>query len=156
MLRSDSVLSRTRDALEPQVSHTTSKKVTLCFKIHSWMFLRLRRRHVFYLWHLWRRDLQHRCSCNGDADSDPQGLGPQSPVNKQQHAGEAMEVEGAALPDPRDSKRLKRGVRLRDPPSLASEHSFVSGLLNSCCNHEQKRLAAAYRKWIDTVIGQQR
>lgn len=158
MLRSHSVLPRTRDALEPQVSHMIRRNVTrFLFYIHAWMFLRLRRRHVFYLWHLWRRDLQHRCSCNGDAsgDSDLPALGPQRLVNKQQHAGEAMEVEGA-LPDPCDSKRLKRGVRLPDPPSLTSEYGFVSGVLDSCCNPEQKRFAAAYKKWIDTVIGEQR
>lgn len=120
------------------------------------MFPRLRRRHVFYLWHLWRRDLQHGCSCNGDAscDSDPQELSPRSLASK--HASEAMEVEGAALPHPHDSKRLKRGLHPPAPPSLASEHSFASGVLDSCCNHEQKRFAAAYKKWIDAAMGQQR
>lgn len=117
---------------------------------------------MFYLWHLWRRDLQHHCSCNGDAetaytsgDSDLQAVAPQSHVNGQQRAGEAMEVEGMSLPDPRGSKRLKRGAPLPDPPSLTSEYSFVSGVLDSCCNHEQKRFATAYKKWIDTVIDQQ-
>lgn len=117
---------------------------------------------MFYLWHLWRRDLQHHCSCNGDAeavytssDSDVQAVGLQSHVNGQPRADEAMEVEGTSLPDPHDSKRLKRGVPLPDPPSLTSEYSFVSGVLDSCCNHEQKRFAAAYKKWIDTFINQQ-
>lgn len=82
--------------------------------------------------------------------SEPQSLADE------EHAGEAMEVEGAALPEPRDSKRLKRGVRLPDPPSLSSERSFVSDVLDSCCNHEQKRFAAAYEKWIDAVVGQRR
>lgn len=67
-----------------------------------------------------------------------------------------MEVEGTSLPDPHDSKRLKTGVPLPDPPSLTSEYSFVSGVLDSCCNHEQKRFAAAYKKWIDTIVNQQR
>lgn len=118
---------------------------------------------MFYLWHLWRRDLQHHCSCNGDAeaayvssDSDLQAVGLQSHVNGQLRADEAMEVEGTSLPVPHDSKRLKRGVPLPDPPSLTSEYSFVSGVLDSCCNHEQKRFAAAYKKWIDTIINQQR
>ncbi|XP_003974803.1 protein prenyltransferase alpha subunit repeat-containing protein 1 [Takifugu rubripes] len=121
------------------------------------------RRHVFYLWHLWRRDLEHHCSCNGDAeavyassDSDLQAVGLQSHVNGQPGADEAMEVEGTSLPDPHDSKRLKRGVPLPDPPSLTSEYGFVSGVLDSCCNHEQKRFAAAYKKWIDTVVNQAR
>lgn len=67
-----------------------------------------------------------------------------------------MEEEGAAPPDPRDSKRLKRGVAPPDPPSLASERSFVSGVLDGCCDREQKRFAAAYQKWIDAVVGQRR
>lgn len=118
---------------------------------------------MFYLWHLWRRDLQHHCSCNGDAeaiyassDSDLQAVGLQTHVNGQPRADEAMEVEGTSLPDPHDSKRLKTGVPLPDPPSLTSEYSFVSGVLDSCCNHEQKRFAAAYKKWIDTIVNQQR
>lgn len=167
MLRSDSVISRTRDALEPQVSPTIRKNVWR-EKVGDHIFTSSRlssphRRHVFYLWHLWRRDLQHRCSCNGDAeavyassDSDLQVVGLQSHVNGQPCTGDAMEVEGTSLPDPHDSKRLKRGVPLPDPPSLTSEYSFVSGVLDSCCNHEQKGFAAAYKKWICTVIDQQR
>lgn len=120
------------------------------------MFLRPRRRHVFYLWHLWRRQLPQGCSCNGAAEPAPAPPPPPLAPQPPQHAGEAMELEGAALPDPRDSKRLKRGARPPDPPSLASECSFVSGVLDGCCNHEQKRFAAAYRKWIHSVIGQQR
>lgn len=125
------------------------------------MLLHPHRRHVFYLWHLWRTDLQHRCGCNGDSelvpsDSDPPDLGPESLTDAQQHAGEAMEVDGASVADPRDSKRLKRGARLPDAPSLPAERSFVSGVLDGCSNQEQKRFAAAYRKWIDAVIGQQR
>ncbi|KAM9359868.1 protein prenyltransferase alpha subunit repeat-containing protein 1 [Symphorus nematophorus] len=127
------------------------------------------RRHVFYLWHQWRREHQHHCSTNGGSesvhlnDSDPglQMVGAQScagrgeSVNGQSHASEAMEVDGASLPDPRDSKRLKRGVLLPDPPALPSEHSFVSDILDNCCNPEQRRFALAYKKWLDTVIGQQ-
>ncbi|XP_076587743.1 protein prenyltransferase alpha subunit repeat-containing protein 1 [Chaetodon auriga] len=127
------------------------------------------RRHVFYLWHYWRREHQHHCSTNGDNesahrnDSDPglqkasaQGCaGRGEGVNGQRHASEAMEVDGASLPDPRDSKRLKRGVLLPDPPALPSEYSFVSSILDNCCNPEQRRFALAYKKWLDTVIGQQ-
>lgn len=127
------------------------------------------RRHVFYLWHHWRREHQHYCSSNGDSesvhlnDNDPgqQKVSPQScagqgeSVNGQRHANEAMEVDGASLPDPRDSKRLKRGVLLPAPPALSSEYSFVSGILDNCCNPEQRRFALAYKKWLDTVIGRQ-
>uniref|UniRef100_A0A3B4U050 Protein prenyltransferase alpha subunit repeat containing 1 n=1 Tax=Seriola dumerili TaxID=41447 RepID=A0A3B4U050_SERDU len=76
-------------------------------------------------------------------------------VNGQRHVSEPMEVDRASLPDPRDSKRLKRGVQLPAPPTLPSEHSFVSGVLDRCSNPEQRRFALAYRKWLDTVIGQQ-
>ncbi|XP_041792934.1 protein prenyltransferase alpha subunit repeat-containing protein 1 [Chelmon rostratus] len=127
------------------------------------------RRHVFYLWHYWRREHQHHCSNNGDSesvhlnDSDPglqkvsaQGCaGRGESANGQRNASEAMEVDGASLPDPRDSKRLKRGVLPPDPPALPSEHSFVSSILDNCCNPEQRRFALAYKKWLDTVIGQQ-
>ena len=126
------------------------------------------RRHVFYLWHHWRREHQHHCSSTtGGSNSvhpnngDPPKVGAPSCagrgecVNGQKHASEAMEVDGASLPDPRDSKRLKRGVLLPSAPALPSEHSFVSGVLDSCCNPEQRRFALAYKKWLDTVIGQQ-
>ncbi|XP_049905911.1 protein prenyltransferase alpha subunit repeat-containing protein 1 isoform X1 [Epinephelus moara] len=127
------------------------------------------RRHVFYLWHHWRREHQHHCSSNGGSNSvhlnnsDPvlpniavqSCTGRGESVNGQRHATEAMEVDGAALPDPRDSKRLKRGVLLPSPPALPSEHSFVSGILDSCSSPEQRRFALAYKKWLDTVIGQQ-
>nr|XP_046242125.1 protein prenyltransferase alpha subunit repeat-containing protein 1 isoform X2 [Scatophagus argus] len=126
------------------------------------------RRHVFYLWHQWRREQQHHCSSNGGSesvhlnDSNPglQRVGIQScaglaeSVNGQKHASEAMEVDGASLPDPRDSKRLKRGALLPEPPALSSEYSFVSSILDNCCNPEQRRFALAYKKWLDTVIVQ--
>lgn len=66
-----------------------------------------------------------------------------------------MEVDGLSLPDPRDSKRLKRGVLLPSTAALLSEHSFVTGILDICRNAEQRRFALAYRKWLDTVIGQE-
>ncbi|XP_039659073.1 protein prenyltransferase alpha subunit repeat-containing protein 1 isoform X2 [Perca fluviatilis] len=127
------------------------------------------RRHVFYLWHHWRTEHQHHRSSNGGNasvrlnNSDPTlaEVGAQScagrgeSVNGQGHASDAMEVDGASLPDPRDSKRLKRGALLPGPPALPSEHSFVSGVLDSCGNPEQRRFALAYRKWLDTVIDQQ-
>ncbi|XP_071755597.1 protein prenyltransferase alpha subunit repeat-containing protein 1 [Centroberyx gerrardi] len=128
------------------------------------------RRHVFYLWHHWRREHQHHhCTSNGGTESvhlnntDP-GLakaggrgceGRGDSVNGQLRAGEAMEVEGVSLPDPRDTKRLKRGVLLPCPPALPSEHSFVTGVLDGCCSPEQRCFALAYKKWLDTVIGQQ-
>lgn len=84
-------------------------------------------------------------SCEGRGES----------VNGQRNASEPMDVDGASLPDPRDSKRLKRGVLLPTPLALPSEHSFVNGILDRCTNPEQRRFALAYKKWLDTVIGQQ-
>lgn len=127
------------------------------------------RRHVFYLWHSMRRESHHHCSTNGSIesvhlkDSDPvlpeagdqSCAGHEESVNGQRHASEPMEVDGASLADSRDSKRLKRGVLLPSPPTLPSEHSFVSSILDRCSNPEQRRFALAYKKWLDTVIGQQ-
>ncbi|XP_034547665.1 protein prenyltransferase alpha subunit repeat-containing protein 1 [Notolabrus celidotus] len=123
------------------------------------------RRHVFFLWQQWRRDQQ---LSNGEGElvllNDGEtplqkgealsgaGRGGEG-VNGQSHS-EAMELEGASLPDPRDSKRLKRGVHLPAPPSLPSEYTFVSAVLDSCCPPEQRRFALSYRKWLDTVIVQ--
>ncbi|KAM7392216.1 hypothetical protein PAMP_022843 [Pampus punctatissimus] len=110
------------------------------------------RRHVFYLWHHWRSEHQHhhRSSSTGGRESVQKPS--EDVVNGQRKAIEAMEVDGVSLSDLRDSKRLKRGS---PPPILPSEHSFVSGILDSCCNPEQRRFALAYRKWLDTVIGRQ-
>ncbi|XP_056275006.1 protein prenyltransferase alpha subunit repeat-containing protein 1 [Pseudoliparis swirei] len=123
------------------------------------------RRHVYYLWHHWRGGHQrHRGSepdrlDNGDPGPPEAGApsggvaaaAAKESVNGQRRAGEAMEVDDASLPDPRGSKRLKRGA----PPALPAEHGFVSGILDSCSNPEQRRFALAYRKWLDTVIGHQ-
>ncbi|CAJ1068667.1 protein prenyltransferase alpha subunit repeat-containing protein 1 [Xyrichtys novacula] len=124
------------------------------------------RRHVFFLWHQWRTDQQlsndggdstllsdreaglHKGGAQGCAAQVGEGVNGQCP-------SEAMEVEGASLPDPRDSKRLKRGVHLPAPPSLPSEYTFISSVLDSCCPSEQRRFALSYRKWLDTVIVQQ-
>lgn len=127
------------------------------------------RRHVFYLWHSLRKESYHHWSSNGGTesvhlkDSEPvlPEVGAQScaghgeSVNGQRHASETMEVDGVSLPDPHDSKRLKRGVLLPSPPTLPSEHSFVRGILDRCSDLGQRRFALAYKKWLDTVIGQQ-
>ncbi|KAM7017936.1 protein prenyltransferase alpha subunit repeat-containing protein 1 [Tautogolabrus adspersus] len=119
------------------------------------------RRHVFFLWQQWTRD--QKLSNGGelaqlsDGEAGLQkggcqscgGLGGEG-VNGQSHS-DAMEVERVCLPDPRDSKRLKRGVHL---PSLPSEYTFVSAVLDSCCPPDQRRFAMSYKKWLDTVIVQ--
>lgn len=125
------------------------------------------RRHVFYLWDQWVREHQRSysrgsdCKLNHVTDPDPgvPEISSQScaghGVNGQKHAGEPMEVDGLFLPDPHNSKRLKRGVLLPCPPTLPTELSFVSSVLGGCCNTEQRHFALAYRKWLDTVIGLQ-
>lgn len=129
-----------------------------------------RRRHVFYLWHQWRWEHQHNFngSSNGvaetlhvhsaDPGSSPSGSGAGEASTADRPglaAAEAMDEDRASLPEPRDSKRLKRGVPMPGTPTLSAEHNFVSGVLDVCCNPEQRRFALAYRKWLDTVIGQQ-
>ncbi|XP_030000259.1 protein prenyltransferase alpha subunit repeat-containing protein 1 [Sphaeramia orbicularis] len=127
------------------------------------------RRHVFYLWHHWRRE--HQQNLNGSSNSatetvlvnssDPGsppsggGVGEGPSADRPGHAAEAMDEDRALLPEPRDSKRLKRGVLMPGTPTLSTEHNFVSSVLDGCCNLEQRRFAQAYRKWLDTVIGQQ-
>ncbi|XP_054630597.1 protein prenyltransferase alpha subunit repeat-containing protein 1 [Dunckerocampus dactyliophorus] len=124
------------------------------------------RRHIFYLWHQWRLEhhLQHLNSNGGSVHHDagdtglPKAGAPccrnwEDDVNGQRHA--VMEVDGVSLPDPRNSKRLKRGVHLPSLPSLSSECTFVSAILERTCNAEQRRFASAYKKWLDTVIGKE-
>ncbi|KPP62757.1 hypothetical protein Z043_119038, partial [Scleropages formosus] len=116
------------------------------------------RRHVFFLWHHWRKE--HLQS----------GGHPPSPLNHTDEmfgssldasldrSVQAMDIDLA--PDSgrqggytQDTKRLKRGP-MQACPGLPSEHSFVTKILHSCRNTEQGRFAAAYRKWLDSVIGQ--
>ncbi|KAF0033317.1 protein prenyltransferase alpha subunit repeat-containing protein 1 [Scophthalmus maximus] len=127
------------------------------------------RRHVFYLWHQWRSEQQHHCSSKGSSNSvhlndgdatlpevDAQSCADRGDsVNGRGRTTEPMEVDRASLPDPRDSKRLKRGVPPPAPHTLPSEHSFVRGVLDRCSNTEQRHFVLAYKKWLDTVIGQQ-
>ncbi|XP_068616849.1 protein prenyltransferase alpha subunit repeat-containing protein 1 [Brachionichthys hirsutus] len=108
------------------------------------------RRRVFYLWCQWRRRHQQHCSSNGGGE---EAAAQRGGLNG--HAGDAMDVDGASLPDARDSKRLKRGVLLPEPPDRSSEDSFVSRTLDTCRDPEQRRFALAYKKWLDTVLGQQ-
>ncbi|XP_053276072.1 protein prenyltransferase alpha subunit repeat-containing protein 1 isoform X1 [Pleuronectes platessa] len=127
------------------------------------------RRHIFYLWHQWRREHQNHCSSNGGNDlvhlmyQDPDLLKDITQsctvrgeiVNGQKHASELMEVDRVSFPDQRENKRLKKGVPLPDPPTLSSEHSFVGDIIDRCSSPEQRHFALAYKKWLDTVIGQQ-
>lgn len=72
--------------------------------------------------------------------------------------GSSMMAAGAAaLPDSRDSKRLRRGVLAGEPPLTlaAAEHGFVLAVLDGCNHPEQRRFALEYRKWIDGVADQQ-
>uniref|UniRef100_A0A8D3B427 Protein prenyltransferase alpha subunit repeat containing 1 n=1 Tax=Scophthalmus maximus TaxID=52904 RepID=A0A8D3B427_SCOMX len=123
------------------------------------------RRHVFYLWHQWRSEQQHHCSSKGSSNSvhlndgdatlpevDAQSCADRGDsVNGRGRTTEPMEVDRASLPDPRDSKRLKRGVPPPAPHTLPSEHSFVRGVLDRCSNTEQRHFVLAYKKWLDTL-----
>lgn len=115
------------------------------------------RRHVFYLWHQWRREHM-------------QGAGSQSPalthtdvlLSKElcdnNSTSQAMDID-CVLDGSKhgsytqDTKRLKRGPLLLQP-GFPSEHTFISRILTGCRNPEQSRFAIAYRKWLDSVIGQ--
>ena len=73
-------------------------------------------------------------------------------------SSQAMDVD--CVPDSskhggytQDIKRLKRGP-VPPCPGLPSERLFVSRILTNCRSPEQGRFANAYRKWLDSVIGQ--
>ncbi|XP_036383094.1 protein prenyltransferase alpha subunit repeat-containing protein 1 [Megalops cyprinoides] len=111
------------------------------------------RRHAFFLWYHWRREVSQNGTHLNHADES-------SPLCHPAGGGEggAMDVDGAPEGGKqggytRDSKRLKRGP-LHPCPGLPSEHSFIAKTLSSCRSPEQSRFAAAYRKWLDSVIGQ--
>ncbi|XP_061837017.1 protein prenyltransferase alpha subunit repeat-containing protein 1 [Nerophis lumbriciformis] len=111
------------------------------------------RRHVFYLWHQWRLEHHHLYSSGASTLNNSGGLvkaagGRDWGEDVNGHA--AMEVDGVSLP--RNSKRLKRGLRPPSLPSLSSEFTFVCAVLDGPCHPEQRRFALAYKKWLDTVI----
>ncbi|KAM8865425.1 protein prenyltransferase alpha subunit repeat-containing protein 1 [Synchiropus picturatus] len=121
------------------------------------------RRHVFFLWHQWRREHQDSSS-NGYNDSihlkDTQngstsGSDCVEKVNGMKHISEAMELDATTPANLHDNKRLKRGLLPADPFSRSFEKHFVSETLDSCCNPEQRRFALAYSKWLDMVLGQE-
>ncbi|XP_064209293.1 protein prenyltransferase alpha subunit repeat-containing protein 1 [Anguilla rostrata] len=133
------------------------------------------RRHVFFLWHHWRSELSQTGGCRGD---ESPGRSPLRPAGAGSGAGEggaksaqAMDVDGPSSGGgagagvggvggagaggyTQDSKRLKRGPLQPGPPALHSEYSFVAKTLSGCRSPEQSRFATAYRKWLDSVIGQ--
>ncbi|XP_077416435.1 protein prenyltransferase alpha subunit repeat-containing protein 1 isoform X2 [Vanacampus margaritifer] len=115
------------------------------------------RRHVFYLWHQWRWEHQlDYFNCNGGTVlhniGDTAQLKPGAQGCGDWAAG-AMEDDSISLPDPRGNKRLKRGVHLSNLPSLSSECTFLSTVLDRQCNPEQRHFGLAYKKWLDSVIG---
>ncbi|XP_068506373.1 protein prenyltransferase alpha subunit repeat-containing protein 1 isoform X3 [Syngnathus scovelli] len=113
------------------------------------------RRHVFYLWHQWRWEHQliyfnsnggtvlHNIGDAAQLKPGAQGCGDRG-------AG-AIEVDGIFLPDP-CNKRLKRGGYESNLPSLSSECTFLSAILDRQCNPEQRHFGLAYKKWLDSVI----
>ncbi|KAK5599976.1 hypothetical protein CRENBAI_012544 [Crenichthys baileyi] len=122
------------------------------------------RRHVYYLWHQWKKD---HLPCSDGRESKLKLLGASDlggikqtcvsqgeSVERNRHVSGPMEVDGASLPD-HDSKRLRRGILLPCLLTLQNEHIFVNSILNSCSNPEQKNFALAYKNWLDTVISVQ-
>ncbi|XP_056603070.1 protein prenyltransferase alpha subunit repeat-containing protein 1 [Triplophysa dalaica] len=113
------------------------------------------RRHVFYLWHHWRKDLGVPSHSPPLTHTDVL-LSEETCDNGS--ASQAMDIDcvldgGKHGSYTQDSKRLKRGP-LFPYSGLSSEHTFVSGILTGCRSPEQSRFAVAYRKWLDSVIGQ--
>ncbi|XP_052413170.1 protein prenyltransferase alpha subunit repeat-containing protein 1 [Carassius gibelio] len=115
------------------------------------------RRHVFYLWHQWRREHLQGAGSQSPPLTHTDVLLSEEPCDEAS-ASQAMDVD--CVLDGRkhgsytqDTKRLKRGPLLPHP-LLPSEHTFVSRILTGCRSPEQSRFAIAYRKWLDSVIGQ--
>ncbi|XP_078386191.1 protein prenyltransferase alpha subunit repeat-containing protein 1 isoform X1 [Cetorhinus maximus] len=113
------------------------------------------RRCVFYLWHCWNRErlqVPLDSSIRSDGTMDNVAM-----ATAGGHSSRGMDVDGVADAAKQgytqEIKRLKRGPSL-DLHSLLEEHRFIDAILASCTNLEQARFATAYRKWLDTVIGQ--
>lgn len=105
------------------------------------------RRHVFYIWQSWWREQQLNQSSG--VGSEANGALCEEPGHGHRAVGATME-DTLPLPLARDRKRLKRAVL--GLPSVPSEQSFVSTVLDSCSCPHQRRLALAYRKWLHTVL----
>ncbi|GAA6068458.1 protein prenyltransferase alpha subunit repeat-containing protein 1, partial [Tachysurus ichikawai] len=111
-------------------------------------------RHVFYLWHHWRNHSQELGPVSPGHDHNL--LNDSSDPSDEDRSFQAMDVDCTQQGSKhggytQDSKRLKRGPLC---PTLPSEHTFISRILSSCSNPEQGRFTNAYRKWLDSVIGQ--
>ncbi|KAK1174710.1 protein prenyltransferase alpha subunit repeat-containing protein 1-like, partial [Acipenser oxyrinchus oxyrinchus] len=102
------------------------------------------RRYVFFLWHHWNnkqgaplnssdRPLDNSSATTGGKSA--QAMDPNKPVYTQ------------------ETKRLKWGP-LQCCQGLPTEHRFITKTLTDCRSTEQARFAIAYRKWLDSVLGQ--
>ncbi|XP_067263423.1 protein prenyltransferase alpha subunit repeat-containing protein 1 [Chanodichthys erythropterus] len=115
------------------------------------------RRHVFYLWHQWQREHIRQAGSQSPPLTHTDVLLSEEPCDDGS-ASQAMDVD-CVLDGSKhgsytqDTKRLKRGPLLPHP-GLPAEHTFVSRILTGCRSPEQSRFAIAYRKWLDSVIGQ--
>ncbi|XP_076854122.1 protein prenyltransferase alpha subunit repeat-containing protein 1 isoform X2 [Brachyhypopomus gauderio] len=116
------------------------------------------RRHVFYLWHNWWK---HSGWAGPSSPADTHALLGEVPVPCNEYQGsQAMDVDcvrdgGKHGGYTQNTKRLKRGP-IPPLPGLLSEHAFISRVLGTCHSPEQGRFAAAYRKWLDSVIDESR
>ncbi|TRY95877.1 hypothetical protein DNTS_021404 [Danionella cerebrum] len=115
------------------------------------------RRHVFYLWHQWWKEHFESSSLPSPPLSHTDALLSEETCDFSS-TSQAMDVDcvldGNKLGSyTQNTKRLKRGPLLPHP-GIASEHSFISRVLNCCRSSEQSRFVIAYKKWLDSVIGQ--
>lgn len=108
------------------------------------------RRQIVFLWYQWRRDTDQGHAlpfCGISMDNNGQAC------SSTDRSIEGLWCEGDPMDvDPHDPQLLRRApVRTC---SLHAEHSFVSSLLENCCNSEQRRFALAYSKWLGSVVPQ--
>nr|XP_006004275.1 PREDICTED: protein prenyltransferase alpha subunit repeat-containing protein 1 [Latimeria chalumnae] len=115
------------------------------------------RRHVFYLWHCWNN--KHHCASVQlqSINSSDGTLNNLQAGTAGSHLTQAMEVDGTVdlskQAYTQETKRLKRGPQ-QQTHGLAAEHRFIDNILTGYRDAEQARFATAYKKWLDTVIGQ--
>ncbi|MBN3284348.1 PTAR1 protein, partial [Polyodon spathula] len=109
------------------------------------------RRYVFFLWHHWNNKQ------GSPLNSSDRPLDNSSSATTGGKSAQAMDVDGIVDPNKQvyaqETKRLKRGP-LQGCQGLPTEHRFITKTLTDCRSTEQARFAAAYQKWLDSVLGQ--
>ncbi|XP_029468626.1 protein prenyltransferase alpha subunit repeat-containing protein 1 isoform X2 [Rhinatrema bivittatum] len=118
------------------------------------------RRQVFCLLHQLSTECLHAASrpicgaSNGNRTLNGSCIGAPALLC---HPSQAMDVDsgvdGSRQHYTQEIKRLKRGPE-QDYLGVGAEQRFADDILSACRNPEQARLAAAYRKWLVTFLGQ--